>query len=284
MGEVSVSNASPLIFLSRGRHLDLLHHFAERVLVPEAVAVEIHKKGASDVTAKALESVPWLDVVEDLIRGGLYLSSPVLDAALRRVGNRKAYRRTGRYPRPNALHAKPLLRISQNCASITKESRTKGGLRRIMLPQQEIKEGSRNKWLLSPFIPVRKSLRILGNSASITQGSRAHGLIGLHAPSIKWYGGNRNKRLLSPFIRNIPQWRKTNRFGIRPGVWLIGIRRFVAAYQETAAMPDTANNRFEESLRISRRRVCLVPLYFHDIISRGISSGCVTSGRLQLYY
>lgn len=160
MDEVSVSNASPLIFLSRGRHLDLLHHFAERVLVPEAVAVEIRKKGASDVTAEALESVPWLEVVEtppipgiiiewglgpgesavlamahshpnmvavlddlagrrcaasldvpvrgtlgivlvakrrglipsaravveDLIRGGLYLSSPVLDAALRRVG------------------------------------------------------------------------------------------------------------------------------------------------------------------------------------------------------
>lgn len=64
MGEVSVSNVSPLIFLSRGRHLDLLHHFAERVLIPEAVAVEIRKKGASDVTAKALESAPWLEIVE----------------------------------------------------------------------------------------------------------------------------------------------------------------------------------------------------------------------------
>ena len=35
MNRIAVANASPLIFLSLSRHLDLLQHFADRVLVPE---------------------------------------------------------------------------------------------------------------------------------------------------------------------------------------------------------------------------------------------------------
>lgn len=160
MAEFAVINASPLIFLSRGQHLDLLRHFAERILVPEPVAREITVKGPEDPTVRALEGVSWLEIVpaptvhesilewglgegessvlalaeenpgveaiiddlaarkcaaglgipvrgtlgivltakkrglipsaravtEDLIRAGLYLSRPVLDDALKRVG------------------------------------------------------------------------------------------------------------------------------------------------------------------------------------------------------
>ncbi len=160
MNECAVINASPLIFLSRGRHLDILRHFFDNVYVPEAVANEIRRKGSGDITVESLDSATWIiilptvpvpsmvlewglglgessviayacqhqgtvavlddlaarkcaasmnlpirgtlgivlvakqrgiipsarAVMEDLIRGGLYLSGPVLDAALARVG------------------------------------------------------------------------------------------------------------------------------------------------------------------------------------------------------
>jgi predicted nucleic acid-binding protein len=156
----AVINASPLIFFSRGQQMELLRHFAGRILVPEPVADEILMKGAADITAKALDSASWLEIVpvkpipekilewglgpgessvltyadehpqmeaiiddlagrkcadylnipvrgtlgivlvskkrgfipkarpvmESLIRSGLYLSRPVLDEALKRVG------------------------------------------------------------------------------------------------------------------------------------------------------------------------------------------------------
>jgi predicted nucleic acid-binding protein len=62
VAELAVINASPLIFLSRGQHLDLLRHFADRILVPEPVAREIKAKGAQDLTVKALEGVSWLEI------------------------------------------------------------------------------------------------------------------------------------------------------------------------------------------------------------------------------
>ena len=160
MADAVVANASPLIFLSRAGHLELLHHFAERVLVPRPVADEIRLKGEGDITAKAVDETSWIEVVpapstpeeiaqwglgpgeaavlaiaaanpgmeaviddlagrkcaahlgipvrgtlgivlaakrrglipqvrlviEDMIRSGLYLSRPVLDEALKRVG------------------------------------------------------------------------------------------------------------------------------------------------------------------------------------------------------
>lgn len=153
-------NASPLIFLTRGGHLDLLHCFSARVVVPQPVAEEVRAKGPEDPTARLLDSTPWLTVapapavpdlilqwglgpgessvlalafslpgheaiiddlaarrcaallgvpvrgtlgivlaakrrgllaearpvMEDLIRGGMYLSRRVLERALRRVG------------------------------------------------------------------------------------------------------------------------------------------------------------------------------------------------------
>lgn len=63
MADTVVANASPLIFLSRAGHLELLHHFAERVLVPRTVADEIRLKGERDITAKAVDETSWIEVV-----------------------------------------------------------------------------------------------------------------------------------------------------------------------------------------------------------------------------
>ncbi len=60
MAEQAVINASLLIFFSRSRHLDLLKAFAEEAWVPQPVAEEILQRGAQDITARAIEEVPWL--------------------------------------------------------------------------------------------------------------------------------------------------------------------------------------------------------------------------------
>jgi predicted nucleic acid-binding protein len=93
VAELAVINASPLIFLSRGRHLDLLAHFAGRFLVPEAVAQEIRLKGPDDITVRALETTPWIEVcpaptVPDIIlEWGLGAGeSSVLAFALKHAG------------------------------------------------------------------------------------------------------------------------------------------------------------------------------------------------------
>jgi len=156
----AVINASPLIFLSRGQHIELLRHFADRIIVPEPVASEIRRRGMGDITVKTLVHTSWLEimpvppvpeiisewglgegessvltfayhnagteaiiddlagrkcasclnipvhgtlgiilvakkrgiipkarpVIESLLRSGLYLSKPILDEALKRVG------------------------------------------------------------------------------------------------------------------------------------------------------------------------------------------------------
>ncbi len=60
---VAVVDASPLILLSRANLLSLLRFTTEPVIVPEAVALEIRAKGASDPTAIALRDTDWLTVV-----------------------------------------------------------------------------------------------------------------------------------------------------------------------------------------------------------------------------
>lgn len=60
VAETAVINASPLIFLARAGHLDLLRRFAETVWVPEPVASEVSRRGTDDVTAQAIESTRWL--------------------------------------------------------------------------------------------------------------------------------------------------------------------------------------------------------------------------------
>jgi len=64
VGEPAVTNASPLIFLARGGYVDLLQFTGDRVLVPEPVAREIRARGPQDITARALESTQWLQIVD----------------------------------------------------------------------------------------------------------------------------------------------------------------------------------------------------------------------------
>ncbi len=160
MLEVGIINASPLIFLSRSVHADLLLRFYGHVLIPRPVAEEILARGHDAAAVRLMRERDWLEVidggsippviamwglgagessvialslemgrtdviiddlagrrcalsnsipirgtlglvllakqhghiaaarpvVEDLIRGGMYLSRHVLDAALARVG------------------------------------------------------------------------------------------------------------------------------------------------------------------------------------------------------
>ena len=60
MAERAVINASPLIFLSRSHHLDLLRCIAQTIWVPEPVADEIMQRGTQDPTARAIEDTAWL--------------------------------------------------------------------------------------------------------------------------------------------------------------------------------------------------------------------------------
>jgi len=53
--ERAVINTSPLIFLSRSRHLDLLQIFAKQIWVSEQVTEEIRHREAQDITAQAIE-------------------------------------------------------------------------------------------------------------------------------------------------------------------------------------------------------------------------------------
>lgn len=56
-------NASPLIYLSKANLLELLQLLAPRILVPQAVATEIQRRGQGDVTARAINQTAWLKVV-----------------------------------------------------------------------------------------------------------------------------------------------------------------------------------------------------------------------------
>ncbi len=60
MADQAIINASPLIFLSRSRHLDLLQTFADEIWVPEPVAAEILHRGQQDITVRAIEQTEWL--------------------------------------------------------------------------------------------------------------------------------------------------------------------------------------------------------------------------------
>lgn len=60
VAEKAIINASPLIFLSRSHHLDLLQAFADEIWVPEPVAMEILQRGQQDITARVIEQTEWL--------------------------------------------------------------------------------------------------------------------------------------------------------------------------------------------------------------------------------
>ena len=58
----AIINASPLIFFSRSRHLQLLRAFADELWVPEPVAAGILHRGSRDVSARAIQETKWLTV------------------------------------------------------------------------------------------------------------------------------------------------------------------------------------------------------------------------------
>ena len=60
MADFAICNASPLIFLARGRHLPLLAHFYSSVLLPIPVADELAARGPEDETVRTLQQTTWL--------------------------------------------------------------------------------------------------------------------------------------------------------------------------------------------------------------------------------
>jgi predicted nucleic acid-binding protein len=57
-------NASPLILLARANLLGFLRLAGPEIVVPLPVAEEIRREGSQDPAARALETIPWLKVVE----------------------------------------------------------------------------------------------------------------------------------------------------------------------------------------------------------------------------
>jgi predicted nucleic acid-binding protein len=64
VAERPAANASPLIFLARAGLLDLLQLLSAEVIVTEAVATEIGRRGANDPTARAIAETAWLIVAQ----------------------------------------------------------------------------------------------------------------------------------------------------------------------------------------------------------------------------
>jgi predicted nucleic acid-binding protein len=62
----AVVNASPLIFFSRSNKMELLRSISPKIFVPEPVAKEIKAKGSQDITSKALDEIPWLEVTPSI--------------------------------------------------------------------------------------------------------------------------------------------------------------------------------------------------------------------------
>ena len=64
MPDSAVVNASPVIFLAKAGLLHFLPLAGGRVIVPAAVAMEIRRREASDLTVQALAQTEWLEIVE----------------------------------------------------------------------------------------------------------------------------------------------------------------------------------------------------------------------------
>lgn len=60
VSDTFIINASPLIFLGRAGHLDLLQGLSEGCFVPEPVRAEILRRGEGDPTVRAMAARPWL--------------------------------------------------------------------------------------------------------------------------------------------------------------------------------------------------------------------------------
>jgi predicted nucleic acid-binding protein len=63
MAEILVVNSSPIIFLSRSRHWDLLDAIAHRILIPRTVAEELLARGDQDPAARQLRSCSRAEIL-----------------------------------------------------------------------------------------------------------------------------------------------------------------------------------------------------------------------------
>jgi predicted nucleic acid-binding protein len=59
-----VVNASPIILLAKAGLLEVLQHLGSPVVIPEAAALEIQRRGASDLSVQALAQATWLASVD----------------------------------------------------------------------------------------------------------------------------------------------------------------------------------------------------------------------------
>jgi predicted nucleic acid-binding protein len=66
VAELSAVNTSPLIYLSRAKHLHLLQLSAARIVVPEAVVTEIRAWPTADAAVRAVETETWLEIIPPL--------------------------------------------------------------------------------------------------------------------------------------------------------------------------------------------------------------------------
>lgn len=64
MSEAAIVNASPVIYLSRTRYLDLLQLAAPEISIPQQVAEEIQARGPEDPAARAITETPWIREVD----------------------------------------------------------------------------------------------------------------------------------------------------------------------------------------------------------------------------
>ena len=64
MAKQAIVNSSPLIFLSKAGHLDLLKVVADEILVPSPVILEINHRDNSDLTVQAVNNTEWLHRVD----------------------------------------------------------------------------------------------------------------------------------------------------------------------------------------------------------------------------
>ncbi len=58
-----VTNASPLIFMSKGGYLDLLRVAGDKILVPEPIVQKIRQRGPADVTVRSITETLWLEII-----------------------------------------------------------------------------------------------------------------------------------------------------------------------------------------------------------------------------
>src|SRR5437588_13077490 len=59
-----VVNASPIILLSKINHINLLNQLGAPVIIPEAAALEVQRRGPSDPAVQALTRSPWLATID----------------------------------------------------------------------------------------------------------------------------------------------------------------------------------------------------------------------------